>query len=88
MKSTYTIENLTNYTVAIKILTEDNGKKKKYRRSYCNSNYDRTELQGMLPEKLFSDIIAMWGDSAMIPDLQDPRVAASEEESEEEKKEE
>ena len=84
MKTTYTIENLTNNTVAVKIIVEDNGKKKKYRRSYCNSNYDRTELQGILPEKLFSNIVAMWGDSAIIPDPQDPRAAANKEEKKEE----
>lgn len=84
MKSTYTIENLTNNTVAVKIIVEDNGKKKKYRRSYCNSNYDRAELQSILPEEQFSAIIDKWGHTAAIPDLEDPMAAANEEEKKEE----
>lgn len=84
MKSTYTIENLTNNTVAVKIIVEDNGKKKKYRRSYCNSDYDRAELQSILSEEQFSAIIDKWGHTAAIPDLENPMAAASEEEKKEE----
>ncbi len=84
MKTTYTIENLTNNTVAVKIIVEDNGKKKKYRRSYCNSDYDRAELQSILSEEQFSAIIDKWGYTAVIPDLENPIAAASEEEKKEE----
>ena len=80
MKSTYTIENLTNNTVGIKIIVEDNGKKKKYRRSYCNSQYDRDELQSILSEEQFSAIIDKWGAMAVIPDMEAPRAATSEDE--------
>lgn len=80
MKSTYTIENLTNNTVGVKIVVEDNGKKKKYRRSYCNSDYDRAELQSILSEEQFSAIIDKWGDTAAIQNLEYPRIIESEDE--------
>ena len=80
MKTTYTIENLTNSTVGVKIVVEDKGKKKKYRRSYCNSDYDRAELQNILSEEQFSSIIDKWGNTAAIPNLEYPRIIESEDE--------
>ena len=80
MKTTYTIENLTNSTVGVKIVVEDKGKKKKYRRSYCNSDYDRAELQNILSEEQFSSIIDKWGNAAAIPNLEYPRIIESEDE--------
>ena len=84
MSTTYKIENLTEHTVSIKVvIVEDNGKKTKMRRSYCNSNYDRDELQGLLSAEAFQQIISVWGDTPTVEDLPDPRIP--QEENEEEK---
>lgn len=76
METQYRIENLGETTVAIRIVTIENGKKIKMRRSYCNSNYDRNELLNLLPIELYNQIIEVWGNEATVADLPDPRVHA------------
>lgn len=71
----YLIKDLKRETVVVitKEFDDDNELINKERDAYCNSNYDRTELQAKLPADLYNRIIDVWGAVATIPDLPDPR---------------
>ena len=65
----YTIETLDHTYVTIKVAV--NGEK--IMRTFCNSNYDRNELLNLIPTDLYNRILKVWGETATVADLPDPR---------------
>ena len=76
--TTYSIEHPTADKVSVRIVTEENGKKTKMRRSYVNSQYDRAELIGMLPINLWQQVRDAWGAEPTISNLPDPSQTTEE----------
>lgn len=41
-------------------------------KTYCNSHYDRVELEEKYSHDVYATIIEIWGDTPTIPDLPNP----------------
>lgn len=77
----YGLDLLNKDTVSVSVrefITTDDGRKLQVgstaRCCFANSENDRIKLKEMLPSNFYNAIVAVWGETAIFEDIEQPRI--------------